>query len=641
MKYFERFYKLLILAVVLSVTVSSLGFAQESEEAEKNPGIEFMIEEKFKITPEEAIEYQKTGKIGSFKKFEKKESKSKVLGNRETSVSEDELPESEIHAAINPTDSNNIIISPIRMNQNAMYGGDISEMMLCPVYYTTDFGETWAKSEFKNKLKREDLMPAGGGDPILVFDNEGTAYMSWIYMSMKMSGMMPDSTYNSMHWAYSENGGGDWQREDDEYIAYTQAKFQQNQTYGLTNFYDKQWMAVDRSNSEYRNTVYLSLTSMSETGGYEMQVYRKSPDSSVFTDEPAIANKNDYAVAQFTQIDVDLDGDVHVVFWGTVDNEQNSLYHTVSTDGGRTFAPETKICDFYFAGGKMIPGDQYEEFKGLNPDRLYPCPQMKIDKSNGNHSGNIYVTFTAVGLEGNDENGLDIYFTSSTDGGETWNSPYVVNNDMKEKRNCQFYSTVDVNPNGVVVLAWYDRRNDVADAETDYYMAYSFNGGEYFRENFKVTTQPTDFNTVGEMNSDFGIGEYNALLTTKGYAIPVWADGRSGDGDLNVYAAFVPIEENPSGVDRISQLDGRIRLSEITPNPANDLVNLSVYLERASDVTVNLYNINGEIVKELNKNLAFGSNEVKLNVSDLPGGEYFVLVDSYLGYAVKKLIVSR
>ncbi|MBN1447599.1 MAG: T9SS type A sorting domain-containing protein, partial [Bacteroidetes bacterium] len=40
----------------------------------------------------------------------------------------------------------------------------------------------------------------------------------------------------------------------------------------------------------------------------------------------------------------------------------------------------------------------------------------------------------------------------------------------------------------------------------------------------------------------FGIGDYDKALSTSFYAIPIWSDGRSNNGDMNVYAAFVPID---------------------------------------------------------------------------------------------------
>src|SRR4051812_25702265 len=55
-------------------------------------------------------------------------------------------PESEIHAAMNPTDSNNIVVSAMHF---ASTSGSTTLSM--PIYYTNDFGRTWVKSTYALK----------------------------------------------------------------------------------------------------------------------------------------------------------------------------------------------------------------------------------------------------------------------------------------------------------------------------------------------------------------------------------------------------------------------------------------------------------------------------------------------------------
>ncbi|MBU0763484.1 MAG: hypothetical protein KJ607_01475 [Bacteroidetes bacterium] len=66
-----------------------------------------------------------------------------------------------------------------------------------------------------------------------------------------------------------------------------------------------------------------------------------------------------------------------------------------------------------------------------------------------------------------------------------------------------------------------------------YYFAVSHDQGLSFGQNYQVTSLPTDFNTVGDNNQSFGIGEYTQVLATEGYIIPVWCDGRQNNGNLN------------------------------------------------------------------------------------------------------------
>jgi len=61
-----------------------------------------------------------------------------------------------------------------------------------------------------------------------------------------------------------------------------------------------------------------------------------------------------------------------------------------------------------------------------------------------------------------------VYLSKSTDGGQTWSDPEIVN---KVTRTQAFTPSVRVDRNGAVVITYYDLRNDDADPElwTDYW----------------------------------------------------------------------------------------------------------------------------------------------------------------------------
>src|SRR5688572_17585592 len=84
-------------------------------------------------------------------------------------VSGDDLPESEVHAVINPNDPTNIIISPIRQD---LGNGSVAGIS-CPIYYSKDFGRTWKKSAFQTLPSDPNAVVVGGGDPVLAFDSRG------------------------------------------------------------------------------------------------------------------------------------------------------------------------------------------------------------------------------------------------------------------------------------------------------------------------------------------------------------------------------------------------------------------------------------------------------------------------------------
>lgn len=72
-------------------------------------------------------------------------------------VKNDATPESEVHAAINPTDTANIIVGAISGFSYGNSPGNLS------IYYTQDFGDSWQKNSFHGT----PLNYMGAGDPVL------------------------------------------------------------------------------------------------------------------------------------------------------------------------------------------------------------------------------------------------------------------------------------------------------------------------------------------------------------------------------------------------------------------------------------------------------------------------------------------
>src|SRR6266852_5506548 len=55
---------------------------------------------------------------------------------------------------------------------------------------------------------------------------------------------------------------------------------------------------------------------------------------------------------------------------------------------------------------------------------------------------------------------MDVKFTQSTTGGQTWSAPLVVNDAANSATTDQFQPSVAAGPNGAVAVAFYDRRMD-------------------------------------------------------------------------------------------------------------------------------------------------------------------------------------
>ncbi len=558
-----------------------------------------------------------------------KSHKQQILTNNEVVVSGDGSFESEIHAAINPKDSSNIVVSPISNTIDPLAG------LMCPIYYTKDFGKTWKKSNFQTKPKEPTAITIGGGDPMFAFDADGKLYLSWI--NLYIANFSFDIIYEDMSWAYSTDGGASWTREAGGVIGKTSIVGQNE-----TEFFDKQWMMVDQTNSPYRGNLYAGIFNPSGTD-QRIGLRRKDAKSVEFTKTTVRPVGDDYSLNQFTSVDIDGDGGVHLTYLGdkAANKLHPALYHAVSHDGGKTLEPEVKITDLQIQ--RFSIGQESDSIVGIQASRLYPCPHFIIDKSaKSSFKGNCYMVWTANGVTKKEANGLDIYFSSSSDNGETWDTPKIINDDVKGKQIEQYYPTISVNPKGVVCIAWYDRRNDANNINTDVFMTFSFDGGKNFIKNFVVTQSPTDFSTVGLLNNGFGIGDYNEMISTENYAIPFWGDARNNDGDMNLYAAFVPISSTTDVPDKIIPLSQDYELYDVYPNPSGATTKVGFRLTKPSKVKLEVTDITGKKIATLYEaDEKEGEYFTVFDAGTYEIGSYFIKLTTNSGYTVKKLMISR
>jgi hypothetical protein len=80
---------------------------------------------------------------------------------------------------------------------------------------------------------------------------------------------------------------------------------------------------------------------------------------------------------------------------------------------------------------------------------------------------------------------------------------------------------------------------------------------------------------------------------------------------------FLGIEDEATGV--ISNLG-------VYPNPANTYVNVVFTMENASNVSINVVDVTGNVVETVKNNFGAGLNRTNLNVSGLNNGVYFIQV---------------
>ncbi len=555
--------------------------------------------------------------------------------------------ESEVHAAINPRDTTNIVVAPIDLSPTLG--------MTLPIYYSSNFGKSWKKSSFKPVPYDPNAAISGGGDPVFAYDASGKLYYSWIDVFSGLydsSGVFFDTSYTQMYWASSTNDGQTWQRSTSGYIGqgvtvatvYTNLHSVLNPSQDsvrideTTGSVDKEWLTVDRTNSPYRNTLYAAWTHLG-TEDYGIMVNRKLPGNDSM-EAPVLVTPNDFLVVQFTSLGVDAKGGLHVTFMGSHDTINYAFYHVYSSDGGVTFSAPVKISDADLPRMSADAKANMDTIFGVPPKRDYPCPHLSIDTSG---TGNLYMVWTALGTTTDLQKGTDIYYSRSTDNGATWSAASIINNDRDTENGNyidHFYPSIAVSGKGTILVGWYDRREDPFNQIGRYYLGQSTDQGKTW-SNGPIAKQPMDFNYVTSVNGNFGIGEYTQMLTTPNYTIPVWTDGRDDGGNLRVYAAFLS-GSSLAGVERLSSISDQLSLSDNYPNPFNSTTKLSFTLATPAHAELFVTNITGQRIATLFNGMAeSGERSFVFDGTQLPNGVYYLNLESDLGIIRRAMTIQR
>jgi hypothetical protein len=171
---------------------------------------------------------------------------------------------------------------------------------------------------------------------------------------------------------------------------------------------------------------------------------------------------------------------------------------------------DVKVAD---AGSFAIPG-----LSG----QFWPSPRLAVDTSGGPDTGALYVVWTKDG--GSD--GPDVVLSKSTDHGASWSAPVPASDTSVHS---QFAPCVAVDPNGSVVVGFYDGRDDADNRRVNFYVSRSSDGGQTFQKNVKVSDADFDVTAIGSW-SEIVLG--NGVAASDRMVHAIWTDGRNGDADV-------------------------------------------------------------------------------------------------------------
>ena len=310
-------------------------------------------------------------------------------------------------------------------------------------------------------------------DPTLTVDRDGNFYIS-------MLDFQPGDHNDSSHISFIKS--------TDDGVSWT-GPYTVVDTVG-PYFEDKQFITTDMTTGPYSGNVYVAWARFPNPT--RMMFARSTDGALTFEDTVVIGPVLDEQTCgygelgggQFANPLVGSDGSVYVHWIGLdVDSGTCDAYHSLkmvkSTDGGVSFT-EPEVIRRTAGNWDQIDGDV----------DVYNQPTSAADISGGLFDGNLYVVYA----NRSDYHEFNIEFIRSTDNGATWTEPYYINDDVTGPTaiHDQFHPWMVINSQGTLAIIFYDQRRDPNHIMFDAYAAYSFDGGESFTTNHRISQFQVD-----------------------------------------------------------------------------------------------------------------------------------------------------
>ncbi len=382
-----------------------------------------------------------------------------------------------------------------------------------------------------------------------------------------------------------------------------------NQVPGV--FEDKELIACDRTSSPYRGNLYVAWARF-----YAVDIMLTRSTNRGFNWSTPVRVSDGSGSFQWPVPAVGPNGEVYVAWCGP-----SSIRFDLSTDGGMTWGTDRTV-QTYTSQSRYLKGGQILTFS---------YPAMDVDITGGPYNGYIYIAYMDNGPDGYP----DMYFTRSTDRGQTWSARRRINDDPLNNHIDQFHPWLTVDKTGCISVIFYDSRLDPNNILCDLYLTQSTDGGNTWSPNERVTTVSFDlrldkdkqiepYDPAKPLAGQFAgwIGEYNGVAaSSRRNVVPIWTDTRNGNQDTYIgYRSSGSIDD-----------DEKIRLIRslsIKPNPGLDHSIIEFEIAKPGVYDIIIYNSLGQKIKTINQGfLSAGSYRQRLDqLSRLSPGIYFIRI---------------
>jgi hypothetical protein len=282
-------------------------------------------------------------------------------------------------------------------------------------------------------------------DPNVDFDTHGRVYQTVLPFNAFWTNLHPNGEITA---SFSDDLGAHWVTGNGGKAL----EMVPNSSSFSFHFEDKQWIAVNHfPGSRFQDHVY-SVWDLGNSGGNATEVREATSRDRGLTFSPAqtVGSASvDQLKNGFPIVTVGPDSSVYVAWnnFGNINQNTTDFFVTRSTDDAKTFStPVRAASTTLIANGELNTRLPNTTFRDGVPMAFAASPDF---------AGHLYMAFQRW-----DGSQYDVFFTQSTDFGQTWSKPAKVNDnvDAPGVPTDQFQPQIAAGPGGAVAVAFYDRR---------------------------------------------------------------------------------------------------------------------------------------------------------------------------------------
>jgi hypothetical protein len=345
------------------------------------------------------------------------------------------------------------------------------------------------------------LFPQVFGDPDIKYLGGCTFIYSSILVRKFSETPAPGRAVQTMSIHRSTDCGHTWQGPF-EVTAATNPNGQVNATGNPRDSADKEFIDVDLDTGRVI-IGWSNFTSIANSGGSPQNMVAYSDDAATATPPTwsagtVVGNRGQSLMPRFAA----GSNDVHLVW-----SDRGLLFplrqtsYARSRDNGVTWEAPRSLAPAPFKIMDQVLGN----------DRVHEFPTIAIDSSHGPYRGSIYVAYA----DNDSDDGADIAFQVSRDGGNSFSEPQLLNVDPGLDR-AQWFPTMAVDRNtGRVSIAWYDQSVATSGDLTEIVWTWSDDGGVTWEQPMPVSDRPFHAGW-GNGTSQPNLGDYNMSVAQDG-----------------------------------------------------------------------------------------------------------------------------